>query len=89
MQLSKAAGSGGAGPRSPAPGARLTGVAKPAFLARFGLGSPGESPDSEALEEAGLLQPGGAVPESADERDAAPGWPGDEERRVETRLAAL
>nr|WP_128561727.1 SMC-Scp complex subunit ScpB [Methylobacterium crusticola] len=68
-----------AGPRSPAPGAPLTYVTTPAFLARFGLGSLRELPDIEALEETGLLQPSEAVPELTDELDAAPGWLDDEE----------
>jgi segregation and condensation protein B len=47
----------GAGPRSPEPGAPLTYVTTPAFLARFGLASLRDLPDIEALEEAGLLNP--------------------------------
>lgn len=45
----------GAGPRSPEPGAPLTYVTTPAFLARFGLASLRDLPDLEALEEAGFL----------------------------------
>ena len=46
-----------AGPRSPEPGAPLTYVTTPTFLAQFGLASLRELPEIEALEEAGLLDP--------------------------------
>lgn len=46
------------GPRSPEPGAPHTYVTTPGFLALFGLDTLRDLPDIEALEDAGLLQPG-------------------------------
>ncbi|BCM87594.1 SMC-Scp complex subunit ScpB [Methylobacterium indicum] len=60
----------GAGPRSPEPGAPLTYVTTPTFLARFGLASLRDLPDIEALEEAGLLDLDGAAEAPSDPFDA-------------------
>ncbi|MGQ2905869.1 MAG: SMC-Scp complex subunit ScpB [Neoaquamicrobium sediminum] len=48
------------GPRSPQPGAPYTYVTTKKFLEQFGLDTLRELPDLEALEDAGLLNRGGA-----------------------------
>ncbi|KMO30585.1 transcriptional regulator [Methylobacterium tarhaniae] len=68
----------GAGPRAPEPGAPLTYVTTPAFLARFGLASLRDLPDIEALEEAGLLDPNGTADTPSDPFDAMLGLSGEE-----------
>lgn len=51
------------GPRSPEPGAPYSYVTTTGFLTRFGLESLRALPDLEALEDAGLLQRDGGVPD--------------------------
>lgn len=46
------------GPRSPEPGAPYTYVTTPGFLVQFGLETLRDLPDLEAIEDAGLLNPG-------------------------------
>lgn len=48
-----------AGPRSPTPGAPFTYVTTKGFLSQFGLDTLRDLPEIEALEDAGLLRPGG------------------------------
>ncbi len=67
----------GAGPRSPEPGAPLTYVTTSTFLARFGLASLRDLPDTEALEEAGLLGPDSAAEAPSDPFDAMLGLSGE------------
>lgn len=68
----------GAGPRAPEPGAPLTYVTTPAFLARFGLVSLRDLPDIEALQEAGLLGPDVSADVPSDPFDAMLGLTGEE-----------
>ncbi len=68
----------GAGPRSPEPGAPLTYVTTPAFLARFSLASLRDLPDIEALEEAGLLDPDRAAEVPSDPFDSMLGLSGED-----------
>ncbi|MNL78974.1 Segregation and condensation protein B [compost metagenome] len=48
------------GPRSPTPGAPYTYVTTPRFLLVFGFETPRDLPNTEALEDAGLLSRRGA-----------------------------